>query len=41
MRSIEIIGEKVLPEIQSWKTPGGITVCEPDNAIDRHDTIGR
>ncbi len=24
MRSLEIIGEKVLPEIQSWPTPGSI-----------------
>jgi alkanesulfonate monooxygenase SsuD/methylene tetrahydromethanopterin reductase-like flavin-dependent oxidoreductase (luciferase family) len=31
MRSIEILGEKVLPEIQSWPTPGGITICEPHN----------
>ncbi len=29
MRSLEIIGEKVLPEIHSWQTPGGITYCEP------------
>jgi alkanesulfonate monooxygenase SsuD/methylene tetrahydromethanopterin reductase-like flavin-dependent oxidoreductase (luciferase family) len=35
MRSIEIIGEKVLPEIQSWQTPGGITVCEPHTQLSR------
>jgi len=29
MRSINIIGEKVLPEIRSWKTMGGITAAEP------------
>ena len=29
MRSIEILGEKVLPEIQSWPTSGGITICDP------------
>jgi alkanesulfonate monooxygenase SsuD/methylene tetrahydromethanopterin reductase-like flavin-dependent oxidoreductase (luciferase family) len=29
MRSIEIIGEKVLPEIRSWKTTGGIIAAEP------------
>ena len=29
MRSIEIIGEKVLPEIHSWPTAGGVTVCGP------------
>jgi alkanesulfonate monooxygenase SsuD/methylene tetrahydromethanopterin reductase-like flavin-dependent oxidoreductase (luciferase family) len=29
MRSIEIIGEKVLPEIRSWKTPGRIIAAEP------------
>jgi alkanesulfonate monooxygenase SsuD/methylene tetrahydromethanopterin reductase-like flavin-dependent oxidoreductase (luciferase family) len=36
MRSIEIIGEKVLPEIQSWPTAGGITVCEP-----HHDAMAQ
>ncbi len=29
MRSINIIGEKVLPEIRSWKTMGGIIAAEP------------
>src|SRR6266481_9627496 len=29
MKSIELIGEKVLPEIRSWKTNGGITAAEP------------
>ena len=35
MRSIEIIGAKVLPEIQSWPTPGGITICEPHTQLSR------
>jgi alkanesulfonate monooxygenase SsuD/methylene tetrahydromethanopterin reductase-like flavin-dependent oxidoreductase (luciferase family) len=29
MRAIELIGERVLPEVQSWKTTGGITNVEP------------
>jgi len=29
MRSIELIGEHVLPEIHSWQTEGGITPVEP------------
>jgi alkanesulfonate monooxygenase SsuD/methylene tetrahydromethanopterin reductase-like flavin-dependent oxidoreductase (luciferase family) len=28
MRAIELIGERVLPEVQSWKTTGGITSVE-------------
>jgi hypothetical protein len=34
MRSIEIIGEKVLPEIRSWKTSGGIIAAEPNARTD-------
>jgi alkanesulfonate monooxygenase SsuD/methylene tetrahydromethanopterin reductase-like flavin-dependent oxidoreductase (luciferase family) len=30
MRSIELIGQHVLPEIHSWKTSGSVTPVEPD-----------
>jgi alkanesulfonate monooxygenase SsuD/methylene tetrahydromethanopterin reductase-like flavin-dependent oxidoreductase (luciferase family) len=29
MRSIELIGKQVLPEIHSWKTAGSVTAVEP------------
>lgn len=29
MRSIELIGKHVLPEIHSWRTPGSITAAQP------------
>ena len=29
MRSIELIGQQVLPEIHSWRTPGGVTMVDP------------
>jgi len=35
MRSIELIGKHVLPEIHSWSTPGGVTAVGPENAAAR------
>jgi hypothetical protein len=29
MRSIELIGKHVLPEIHSWRTPGSVTAAQP------------
>jgi natural product biosynthesis luciferase-like monooxygenase protein len=29
MRSIELIGNHVLPEIHSWRTPGSVTMADP------------